>query len=161
MRPLPVVARSWLSYSMLAWLPTFFTSTLSVDLSQAAQTALLPPLAGMAASAVAGPLADWLVERGGLSLGAARKLLQGASFLGPCALLLAAGSGGVAGDRALTLACVTGALGLNSLALGGLYCTHQVRRLRSLSVAWERAAAGCTLLKLSLCTVRLDGLLRA
>ena len=39
---------------MLAWLPTYFVDTLAVDLMHASQTALLPPLAGIAASAIAG-----------------------------------------------------------------------------------------------------------
>ena len=48
----------------MAWLPTYFTDTLSVDLMHASQTALLPPLAGIAASAVAGPAADALIAQG-------------------------------------------------------------------------------------------------
>ena len=45
-------------YSMMAWLPTYFTDTLSLTLSQAAQVSLLPPVASIAVSAVAGdPLA--------------------------------------------------------------------------------------------------------
>ena len=38
--------------------------TLEVDLGRAAQVALLPPLAAIAASAVAGPSADALIARG-------------------------------------------------------------------------------------------------
>ena len=41
-------------YSMMAWLPTYFTDTLSLTLSQAAQGSLLPPVASIAVSAVAG-----------------------------------------------------------------------------------------------------------
>ena len=41
-------------YSMMAWLPTYFTDTLSLTLSQAAQVSLLPPVASIAVSAVAG-----------------------------------------------------------------------------------------------------------
>ncbi len=114
-----LLPRSWLSYTCLAWLPTFFTSTLSVDLSHAAQTALFPPLAGIAASATAGPLADGLIARG-LPTPVVRKLVQGLSFLGPCAFLLAVGSDAVEGDRTLTLACITAALGMSSLSLGGM-----------------------------------------
>ncbi|MEW5319016.1 MAG: hypothetical protein WDW38_010192 [Sanguina aurantia] len=44
----------WFHYTMMAWLPTYFVDTLSVDLMHASQTALLPPLAAIAASAVAG-----------------------------------------------------------------------------------------------------------
>ena len=38
----------------MAWLPTYFTDTLSLSLSQAAQVSLLPPVAAIAASAIAG-----------------------------------------------------------------------------------------------------------
>lgn len=38
----------------MAWLPTYFTDTLSLTLSQAAQVSLLPPVASIAVSAVAG-----------------------------------------------------------------------------------------------------------
>ncbi len=41
-------------YTMMAWLPTYFTDTLSLTLSQAAQVSLLPPIAAIAASALAG-----------------------------------------------------------------------------------------------------------
>jgi ACS family sodium-dependent inorganic phosphate cotransporter len=109
---------------MLAWLPTYFTSTLSVDLMHAAQTALFPPLAGIAASATAGPVADSLIASG-LPLPTVRKLLQGASFLGPCAFLLAACTEGVADSRTASIACITAALGMSSFSLAGLYCTHQ------------------------------------
>lgn len=60
---------------MLAWLPTYFVDTLSVDLMHAAQTALLPPLAGIAASAIAGPTADALIARG-TKVSFVRKLAQ-------------------------------------------------------------------------------------
>lgn len=47
-------AHNWFHFTMLSWLPTYFTSTLSVDLMHAAQTALLPPMAGIVASTIAG-----------------------------------------------------------------------------------------------------------
>ena len=48
------LAHNWLNYCMLAWLPSYFTYTLEVDLMHAAQTALLPPMVGILASSVAG-----------------------------------------------------------------------------------------------------------
>lgn len=72
---------------MMAWLPTYFVDTLSVDLMHASQTALLPPLAAIAASAVAGNLADTLISKG-VAVGTVRKLAQGLAFLGPCTCLL-------------------------------------------------------------------------
>ena len=41
-------------YTMMAWLPTYFTDTLSLTLSQAAQVSLLPPVAAIVASLLAG-----------------------------------------------------------------------------------------------------------
>ncbi len=41
-------------YTMMAWLPTYFTDTLSLTLSQAAQVSLLPPIAAIGASLLAG-----------------------------------------------------------------------------------------------------------
>ncbi len=111
---------------MLAWLPTYFVDTLSVDLMHASQTALLPPLAGIAASAVAGPLADILIDRG-MPTATVRKLAQGTAFLVPSALLLATCFEQVSSNSTLTIACITLALGMSSFSLAGLYCTHQVR----------------------------------
>ncbi|KAL6759711.1 major facilitator superfamily domain-containing protein [Haematococcus lacustris] len=79
-------AHNWHSFTMLAWLPTYFTSALSVDLMHAAQTALLPPLAGLAASTAAGLLGDSLLARG-MPTSSVRKLMQTTAFLAPAAFL--------------------------------------------------------------------------
>jgi hypothetical protein len=65
----------------------------SVDLMHAAQTALLPPLAGIAASAVAGPASDAAIS-GGVPVAVARKAAQSVAFLVPTACLLAAATAG-------------------------------------------------------------------
>ena len=114
---------------MLAWLPTYFTDTLSVDLMHAAQTALLPPLAGIAASASAGPLADALVGAG-MPVSTVRKLAQCTAFLVPSAFLLWACTPEVMDSTNLTVASITLSLGISSFSLAGLYCTHQVRARR-------------------------------
>lgn len=44
-------------FTMLSWLPSYFSSRFSMDLIHTSSTALFPPLAGIAASAAAGPLA--------------------------------------------------------------------------------------------------------
>jgi ACS family sodium-dependent inorganic phosphate cotransporter len=74
---------------MLAWMPTYFTDALSLDLSHAAQVSLLPPIAAIAASALAGPSADALIARG-VPVVTVRKAAQSIAFLGPAACLLAA-----------------------------------------------------------------------
>lgn len=71
---------------MLAWLPTYFSDTLSLTLSQAAGVSLLPPVAAIAASAIAGPTADALIARG-WPVARVRKLAQCTAFLGPAACL--------------------------------------------------------------------------
>jgi ACS family sodium-dependent inorganic phosphate cotransporter len=114
---------NWFHYTMLAWLPTYFTDTLSVDLTHAAQTALLPPLAGIAASSVAGPAADALIARG-VPVGAVRKLAQAVAFLVPAGCLLGAAAQ-PADASGVTVGLITAALGISSFSLAGLYCTHQ------------------------------------
>jgi ACS family sodium-dependent inorganic phosphate cotransporter len=116
------LANNWLHYVLMAWLPSYFRATLSLSLDQAAAVSLLPPAAALAVATVAGPAADALLAAG-VGLATARKLAQGAAFLAPAACLAAAGT--VArGDGPATVACITGALGLSSLSLAGLYCNH-------------------------------------
>uniref|UniRef100_A0A383V629 Major facilitator superfamily (MFS) profile domain-containing protein n=1 Tax=Tetradesmus obliquus TaxID=3088 RepID=A0A383V629_TETOB len=127
---------NWFHYTMLAWLPTYFTDTMSVDLMHAAQTALLPPLAGIAASAVAGPTADALIARG-VPVPTVRKIAQCTAFLLPTACLLAASQ--PTDDSSWTVALITAALGISSFSLAGLYCTHQ-----DLSPKYSSAMLGLT-----------------
>ncbi|KAF8069573.1 ANTR6 [Scenedesmus sp. PABB004] len=130
-------ANNWFHYTMLAWLPTYFTDTMSVDLMHAAQTALLPPLAGVAASAVAGPAADALIGRG-VPVPAVRKLAQCTAFLVPAACLAAAGAQ-QGSEPGAAVALITAALGISSFSLAGLYCTHQ-----DLSPKYASALLGLT-----------------
>jgi ACS family sodium-dependent inorganic phosphate cotransporter len=113
---------NWLHYVLMAWLPTYFKSSLSLSLDAAAAVALLPPAAALAVATVAGPAADALLAAGA-SLTATRKTAQAAAFLLPAAALAAAGT--VArGDGPATVALVSAALGLSSFSLAGLYCNH-------------------------------------
>ncbi|KAI8468569.1 MAG: major facilitator superfamily domain-containing protein [Monoraphidium minutum] len=115
---------NWFHYCFMAWLPTYFIDTLSVDLMHAAQTALLPPLAGIAASAVAGPASDAAIAAGA-PLSATRKAAQCVAFLVPTACLLAASAGAGLLSPFATVGLITAALGVSSFSLAGLYCTHQ------------------------------------
>ena len=74
---------------MLAWLPTYFTDTMNLSISQAAQFSLLPPLAALGTSAIAGPAADALISRG-WDVAVVRKSAQCVAFLGPASCLLGA-----------------------------------------------------------------------
>ncbi|KAK9791572.1 hypothetical protein WJX73_008883 [Symbiochloris irregularis] len=111
---------NWFHYTMLAWLPTFFTDTLSMNITQAAQISLLPPVAALAASIVAGPAADSLIEAG-WEVERVRKLAQLVAFMGPATCLLTAMA---IDDGYVTVGLITAALGLASFSLAGLYCNH-------------------------------------
>lgn len=126
---------NWFHYTMLAWLPSYFVDTLSVDLMHAAQTALLPPLAGIVASSLAGPAADTLIACG-WPVARVRKLAQCVAFLVPSACLLAAMT---SEDSTTTVALITAALGISSFSLAGLYCNHQ-----DLSPRYASALLGLT-----------------
>ncbi|CAG9464006.1 unnamed protein product [Pedinophyceae sp. YPF-701] len=126
-RPLQALAfthfcNNWMHYTMLAWLPTYFTETLHLELSQAAQVSLLPPLAAIAVSTIAGPSADGLIERG-WPTSRVRKTAQALAFLGPLGCLVAVPA--FQDQPWVAIALIAGALGLNSFALAGLYCNHQ------------------------------------
>lgn len=111
---------NWFHYTMMAWLPSYFADTLSLNLTQAAQLSLLPPVAAIVASSIAGTAGDALVSKG-MPVVQVRKLAQCTAFLGP-ALCLAGAS--LSDDSHLTVAFITGGLGLASFSLAGLYCNH-------------------------------------
>jgi len=117
-------ANNWLHYVLMAWLPTFFTQTAALTLSQASAAALLPPAAALVVATVAGPASDAALTRG-WTVEAARKAAQGAAFLAPAACLtLVAGWSLPADNGVATLALITASLGLSSMSLVGLYCNH-------------------------------------
>ena len=112
---------NWFHYTMLAWLPSYFIDTMSLPLSSAAKISLLPPIAALVVSGIAGPSADALISRG-VPTGTVRKAAQSAAFLGPAACLFGAS---VIEDQPFTsMALVTLSLGLSSFSLAGLYCNH-------------------------------------
>ncbi|KAI7838246.1 hypothetical protein COHA_007991 [Chlorella ohadii] len=111
---------NWFHYTMLAWLPTYFSDSLSLNLARAAQVSLLPPVAAIAASALAGPSADALISRG-VPVETVRKASQCLAFLGPAACLTAAS---FMESGPASVALVTLALGLASFSLAGLYSNH-------------------------------------
>lgn len=111
---------NWFHYTMLAWLPTFFTDTLSLNLTQAAQVSLMPPIAALATSAIAGPAADYFISQG-TPVARVRKVSQCLAFLGPTVCLSAAA---FTDDNWLAVGLITASLGLSSFSLAGLYCNH-------------------------------------
>jgi ACS family sodium-dependent inorganic phosphate cotransporter len=112
---------NWFHYTMLAWLPSYFIDSMSLPLSSAAKISLLPPIAALIVSGIAGPSADALISRG-VSTATVRKGAQSAAFLGPAGCLFGAS---VIDDQPLaSMALVTLSLGLSSFSLAGLYCNH-------------------------------------
>lgn len=111
---------NWFHYTMMAWLPSYFADTLSLNLTQAAQLSLLPPVAAIIASSIAGTAGDALISKG-MPVVQVRKLAQCTAFLGP-AMCLAGAS--LTDDSHLKVALITGGLGLASFSLAGLYCNH-------------------------------------
>mmetsp|Transcript_4901 Transcript_4901/g.9777 ORF Transcript_4901/g.9777 Transcript_4901/m.9777 type:complete len:531 (-) Transcript_4901:1549-3141(-) len=112
---------NWFHYTMLAWLPTYLTDSMSLPLSTAAKIALLPPIAASIVSGVAGPSADALIARG-IPVGIVRKCAQTIAFLGPALCL--SGASLVDDDPISSIALITLSLGISSFSLAGLYCNH-------------------------------------
>eukprot|EP00210_Caulerpa_lentillifera_P007326 g7002.t1 len=112
---------NWFHFAIMAWLPSYFTDTLSLDLTHAAQISLLPPIAGILASLIAGPIADYLISKG-WRVGVVRKLAQCTAFFGPSICLVLASCPPLA---SWTIFLLTAALGLSGFSLAGLYCNHQ------------------------------------
>lgn len=112
---------NYFHYTMLTWLPSFFSQTLQLDVSQAALVSVIPPILSISFAAVAGSLADKLVEMGWETT-KVRKLCQSLAFLGPSVCLLGAA---LSDDAAWSAGCVALSLGLASFSMAGLYCNHQ------------------------------------
>lgn len=112
---------NWLGYSMMAWLPSYITSTLQMDIAQAARVSLLPPVAGFLCGLLSGQLADSLISTG-WKTSTVRKLIQSIAYLFPAASLLV---GWASGDAAIEVGCVALAIGFASFCMGGLYSNHQ------------------------------------
>jgi hypothetical protein len=60
---------------MTAWLPSYFSDSLGLDLTAASQAALFSPIAAIVASAIASPVADHVVSQGA-PVGRVRKTAQ-------------------------------------------------------------------------------------
>lgn len=52
------------AFVMTAWLPSYFSDSLSLSLTEASQAALFPPIAAIVASGIASPVADAMVAKG-------------------------------------------------------------------------------------------------
>ncbi|GMH39925.1 hypothetical protein BSKO_07829 [Bryopsis sp. KO-2023] len=112
---------NWFGYTMMAWLPSYITSTLKMDIAGAAQVSLFPPVVAYFCAILSGQVADGLISSG-WETAKVRKLIQAIACLGPAAFLV----GGVAShDPTTEVGCVALAIGLASFCMGGLFSNHQ------------------------------------
>lgn len=112
---------NWGFYVLLAWLPSYFTQELEVNLTNASLFTLLPPLANIVVASFVGPLADSAIERG-VAVSTVRKSAQAVAFLGPASFMTAAC---FADNPVATVGLLTVGLSLASFSYAGLYCNHQ------------------------------------
>ncbi|KAM1508208.1 hypothetical protein ACFX10_017550 [Malus domestica] len=114
---------SWGHYTCLAWLPTYFSEELNLNLTEAAWVSILPPLASIFVTSIASQFADSLISSG-VQTTTVRKICQTIAFLSPAACMTLSSV-----DLGLphweVVGILTGGLALSSFALSGLYCTHQ------------------------------------
>jgi len=114
---------NWGHYTLLSWLPTYFSQELHLDLTHAALLSILPPLASVAVTTVAAPLADQYISRGS-DVTLVRKVCQSIGFLSPAACMTFAAVSPKENPW-MEVAILTSGLGLSGFTLAGLYCTHQ------------------------------------
>ncbi|XP_021277652.1 probable anion transporter 6, chloroplastic isoform X1 [Herrania umbratica] len=114
---------SWGHYTCLSWLPTFFSEELNLNLTEAAEVSILPPLASVFVTSIAAQFADYLISNG-VETTTVRKICQTISFLSPAICMILSSL-----DLGLQpweiVGILSSGLALSSFALSGLYCTHQ------------------------------------
>ncbi len=111
---------NWVLYMLLAWLPSYFRSTLDLSIINAGIFSAAPWLTMFIVGNLGGLAADRMVK-GGMSLTAVRKTMQCTGLLGSAACLLAV-QNVTEPYLALTLMC--GALGIAALTWSGFVPNH-------------------------------------
>ncbi|KAG6502280.1 hypothetical protein ZIOFF_042169 [Zingiber officinale] len=114
---------SWGHYTCLSWLPTYFSEELNLNLTEAAEVSVLPPLGSILTTSMAATFADHLISNG-VETTTVRKICQTIAFLCP-AVCMTLSSLDLGLPPWEVVAFVTCGLALSSFALSGLYCTHQ------------------------------------
>jgi len=123
---------NYFSYGLLAWLPSFLSSSLNVSLAKSSFLSILPYLCTVAVTTIVGPTADKL-EKGGMSRTNVRKLSQTLCFGGGALALTAVGFVvNSTPPEAVTKTTITIVMTLLSICFGmgawvrtGLFCGHQ------------------------------------
>jgi len=120
---------SWGMYGLLSWLPTFFSETQGIQVSDLGGYTLVPYVVQGGVGLVSGGLADGLIARG-IPVLTVRRVLQVVGMVGPAACLLSAVDPSVSAEGAS--AVITVGLGLSALTLGAVSVSQ-------LDIAPERA----------------------
>jgi MFS transporter, ACS family, solute carrier family 17 (sodium-dependent inorganic phosphate cotransporter), other len=111
---------NWVFYMLLAWLPSYFRSTLGLSIAQSGLYAAGPWLTMFVVGTTAGWCADWVVKRG-VDLTLVRKTMQVAGLLGAAVFMLAARDV-TSANLAFGLMC--GALGALAFTWSGFLPNH-------------------------------------
>ena len=111
---------NWLLYMLLAWLPSYFRSTLDLSIINAGIFSAAPWLTMFVIGSFGGVLADKLVASG-MTLTAVRKLMQVTGLLGAAACLIAVKD---VSTPYLALGLMCGALGFGAFTWSGFVPNH-------------------------------------
>ena len=111
---------NWVLYMLLAWLPSYFRSTLDLSIVNAGLFSAAPWLTMFVVGSLGGVVADKMVKSG-IDLTAVRKIMQITGLLGAAACMLAV-QNVTSAVPALSLMC--GALGFAALTWSGFVPNH-------------------------------------
>ena len=110
-------------YSLLTWMPTFFSRGVGLNIELAGFCAFLPYLFGAIASLGVGKLADKLLEDG-WELSTLRKVFQGVAFFGPAVCMIVNATMGPSLGTVAQVSLLILATTLKAGDRAGLFCTH-------------------------------------
>jgi len=110
-------------YSLLAWVPSFYSKGLGLNIEVAGVCAFLPYIFGAVASPVVGKLADGLLADG-WELVKVRRLFQGIAFFGPASCMIANATIGPSLGAFAQVSLLILATVLKSGDRAGLFCNH-------------------------------------
>jgi len=111
-------------YTILAWLPSFYSQEYGLDTASSATYSILPWVCTFFCTNLGGWVADGLINRGALTIGQTRKLMNSVAFLAPAAALVGLGASG-AETPETALAFMTAALALGGFSGAGYASNHQ------------------------------------
>lgn len=123
-------AANFYNYFALAWLPTYFSYQFDLSTAESSSASITPFVAGAVGGLSAGYICDSVVNRTGISLTRARKLMQTVAFVGPAASLitlavLGSGGGGMPFEREQAEALFVIGIGCQAFSAAGWGCAAQ------------------------------------